>query len=549
MSRINCIAAAVVALAGTATAKPYRTIDGSGNNLADGTRGAVHTHQSRIGGAHYTDGFGGMINRGNPRAISNAVGTQTAAGNTRDLSSMFWQWGQFIDHDLVLTETGAEFSPMFAPAGDPEFAAGEMLPFTRSLFDNGVGAPRDFQNSITHWLDGSMVYGSDAVRATTMRELSGGRMLTDGDMLIRNTANLAVANDTGVFANTDMFLAGDVRATEQTGLAAMHTLFVREHNRWADRLSNELDLTGLTTAQADEYIYQTARKIVGAEVQKITYSDWLPAFMGPQSLGSYGGYDDSVDPTISVEFSTAAFRFGHTMLNEELKRYNADGTDFAGGHLSLRDAFFDPTTMDTADEMDAILRGLAWQEANEFDTQVVDSARSFLFGPPGAGGLDLLSANINRGRDHGLGSYNEIRVDMGLAPAADFLDLTGGDAVLAAALQSIYTDVNDVDAIIGMLAEEKLAGASVGETVALILRDQFERLRDGDRFFYLNDLGGVNADIAPYLAEIEATTLGDIMALNTGADNLQFNVFFVPAPASASLMALGGLLATRRRRA
>ena len=551
MSSIHWTAAAVVAFAGTASAQPYRTIDGTDNNATNTAWGAAETHQLRLGPAQYTDGLGGMIDRGNPRVISNAVGTQGATGNSRGLSSMFWQWGQFIDHDLVLTEGGGEFAPMFAPAGDPVFQPGEMIAFGRSGFGDGVAGPRTFDNGITHWLDGSMVYGSDSTRANTMRAMSGGKMRMDGDMLLRNTADLPVANDSGIYANTDLFLAGDVRATEQTGLAGMHTVFVREHNRWADRLANDLDLSGLSDSEADELIYQTARKIVGAQIQKITYEDWLPAFMGGQNVSSYAGYNDTVDPGISLEFSTAAFRFGHTMLNEQLKRYNSDGSDYAGGHLTLRDAFFDPTTMDSSDELDSIMRGLAWQEANEFDTQVVDSARSFLFGAPGSGGLDLLSANINRGRDHGLGSYNQIRVDLGLAPAADFLDITGGDAVLAAALQSVYASVDDVDAIIGMLAEEKLAGASVGETVAVILRDQFERLRDGDQFFYLNGLGagGVNEDIAPYLAEIQSTTLSDILAFNTGADNLQFDVFFVPTPASASLLAMGGLLAARRRRA
>lgn len=541
---LSTMAASGLALSATAQ---VRSIDGTGNNLSDSAMGAVHTDQIRLMAAQYTDGVGGMINRGNPRGISNAVGTQNQAGNSIDLSSMFWQWGQFIDHDLALTEggTNGEFAPIIAPAGDPVFSPGTIIPFTRSGFTDGVSTPRSFSNAVTHWLDGSMIYGSDAVREAAMRDFNGGRMAVGPDnTMIRNTANLAVGNDTDLFDDTEMFLAGDVRATEQTGLAAMHNVFVLEHNRWADRLSNDLDLSGLSASEADELVYQTARKIVGAQVQKITYEDWLPAMLGGDGVGSYQGYDAGVDATISLEFSTAAFRFGHTMLNENLLRLNADGTEFAGGHLTLRDAFFDPTTLDSAEELDAVLRGLVAQEANEFDMQVVDSVRSFLFGPPGssAGGLDLLAANIQRGRDHGLGSYNQIRVAMGLDAAESFLDLAGGDADVAAQLASVYASVDDVDAIIGMLAEEKIDGAAVGETVSAIVGEQFIRLRDGDRFFYLND-----ADLAPYLDEINSLTLGDILSLNTGAD-FTGNVFFVPAPASAGLLGLGGLVAMRRRR-
>lgn len=522
-----------------------RTIDGSGNNVGNASMGAAHTDQIRLGSAHYTDGLGGMIDRGNPRVISNAVSTQTRTGNDQGLSSMFWQWGQFLDHDLVLTETGAEFAPIFAPAGDPAFAPGEMIPFTRSIHGGGVAGPRTFPNGITHYLDGSMVYGSDNTRADAMRTMSGGRMTMGVDnMMMRNDADLHVANDSGLFDNTEMFLAGDIRATEQTGLAAMHTVFAREHNRWADRLAGDLDLTGLDAAQADELIYQTARKIVGAEIQKITYEEWLPAMLGGDGLGSYQGYDGNVDASVSVEFSTAAFRFGHTMINDQLLRLNADGTDFAGGHLGLLESFFNPETLDESVELDALLRGLAAQEANEFDTQVVDDARNFLFGAPGsgAGGLDLMSLNIQRGRDHGIGTYNDVRASMGLSEADDFLDITGGDVDIANQLASVYATVDDVDAIIGMFAEAKVDGAAAGETVSMIIADQFARLRDGDRFFYLNDL-----DLLPYLDEIEATTLGDILALNSDA-TFNGNVFYIPAPSGVALLGMGGLLASRRRR-
>ena len=56
-----------------------------------------------------------------------------------------------------------------------------------------------------------------------------------------------------------------------------------------------------------------------------------------------------------------------------------------------------------------VLRGLAAQVQQSVDTQIVPDVRNFLFGPPGAGGLDLASLNIQRGRDHGLSDYNSMR--------------------------------------------------------------------------------------------------------------------------------------------
>ena len=106
-----------------------------------------------------------------------------------------------------------------------------------------------------------------------------------------------------------LFVAGDVRANEQIGLIAMHTLFVREHNRLADIIADQdPDLSG------DE-IYQLARKIVGAQNQAVTFNEFLPLLLGPDAIGAYTGYDPSVDPAIASEFSAAAFRVGHTMLS------------------------------------------------------------------------------------------------------------------------------------------------------------------------------------------------------------------------------------------
>ena len=530
--------AAVVTACGTAQAQ-YRTIDGTGNNPTNTTWGSVGMKVKRHGDAAYADGIGAMIDRGNPRQLSNMLGTQTktANANARQLSSMFWQWGQFVDHDFALIGEGTESAPIAVPAGDPQFdpfnTGTKTIPFTRSAFVEGVSTPRQHQNELTHWIDGSMVYGSDTTRANALREFSGGRLLMDANgFMPKNTLGLPNAMST----SPNFFLGGDVRANEQTGLLGMHTVFVREHNHWADKIALQ------NPGMSDEEVYQRARKVVGAEIQSITYNQWLPSLLGNHGLSAYSGYDSNVNPHMSTEFTTAAFRFGHTMLNDELLRFDAKGNVLAGGHLSLAQSFFNPSLITEPGSLDAVMRGLAYQQANEIDTQVIDNVRNMLFGPPGAGGLDLLSLNIQRGRDHGLADYNSLREDMGLVKVTSFGEITS-DPTHAANLAAAYGSVDNIDPWIGLMSEDHLPGASVGETMAAIFVDQFFHLREGDFYFYLND-----PMLAGMIGEIEGTSLADILLRNTGINYLQGNIFVVPAPTSVGVLALGGLLAARRRR-
>ncbi|MEZ6318838.1 MAG: peroxidase family protein [Phycisphaerales bacterium] len=510
-----------------------RTADGWGNNLNDPTMGMAGRRKAarRTAGRRWQ----AMMDGPDARVISNAIGQQSRERNA-GLSAMFWQWGQFVDHDIVRTDGGGAFTPMFAPSGDPIFPTGAMIPFSRSAAGTDGSGVNAYQNQITAFIDGSGVYGSDDVRAAALRSFSGGHLATDASgFMTRNTVGLDNAND-GFLSNDTMFLAGDVRANEQAGLTAMHTVFVREHNLWADRLAAE------NPTWDDEQLYQAARKIVGAEIQSVTYNEWLPAMLGSGAVSDYAGYDSSVDSGISLEFSTAAFRFGHTMLNETLSRLNADGSTFAGGDLTLSQNFFNPDSITGDGALDALIRGMASQEAEELDTQVTGGVRNMLFGDPGMGGMDLLAANIMRGRDHGIGSFNDVREAFGLA-RLDGWDELSGDTDLLASLSALYSSVDELDAWVGLVAEDHMDGAIVGETLSAVLTDQFERLRAGDRFFYLNDDG-----LLPYLSEIESTTLGDILCRNTGIACFGGSVFYVPAPGAGALLGLAGVLASRRRR-
>ena len=309
-------------------------------------------------------------------------------------------------------------------------------------------------------------------------------------------------------------MAGDIRANENIELTSMHTLFVREHNYWADRIATE------NPDLSDEEIFQQARMIVIAEIQSITYNEFLPSLLGRDALSEYGGYDSTVNPTIATECSTAAYRFGHSTINEDVEFFGNDGRAVRD-EVELREAFFNPALLQETG-IDSILKYVASSQSEEIDLQVVDSLRNFLFGEPGQGGLDLVSLNIQRGRDHGLADYNAVREAYGLARVESFAEITS-DPAIQQTLADLYGSVDNIDLWVGGLAEDHVRGSSMGETFQRIVADQFERIRDGDRLWYENLFSGRE------LRRIDHTRLSDIIQQNTTITNLQDNVFFFRA--------------------
>jgi peroxidase len=500
----------------------FRSIDGSGNNLEHPGWGMAGVELLRLSSSDYADGLSAPAgpNRPGPRAISNAVVAQSGLiPNARGASDYIWQWGQFIDHDLDLTLTRLD-QPLNipVPTGDPFFdpfgTGTQVIGFNRSDYVTANGV-REQTNVITSYVDGSQVYGSDSARAIELRAWNGtGRLSSSaGDLLPFNLHGFMNSPDSN---NTSFFLAGDARANEQVGLCCMHTLFMREHNFWADTIH------ALLPALNDDQIYLTARAIVGAEIQSITYNEFLPILLGRDALAPYHGYRPQVNASVSTEFSTACYRVGHTMLGPVLPRLDNNNQPIAAGPLPLAGAFFNTTAIINDGGIDPVLRGLASERAQEIDSMLVDGVRNFLFGPPGAGGFDLASLNLQRGRDHGLPSYNQVRVAVGLSKLQSFTDPML-DPLAATRLASIYATIDDVDLWIGALSENHLPGAMVGPTVFTVLKDQFERARDGDRFWY-------QIYLPPVLVQlIERQKLSTIVRRNTSiANELQQNVFIAP---------------------
>src|SRR5262249_17071202 len=87
-------------------------------------------------------------------------------------------------------------------------------------------------------------------------------------------------------------------------------------------------------------------------------------------------------------------------------------------------------------------------------------------------------------------------------------------------LQQLYGNVDNIDLWVGGLAEDHVAGGSVGPLFQQIIATQFEHIRDGDRLWFENLFSGPALDI------LEHTTLADVIARNTVNNDLQSNVFF-----------------------
>lgn len=395
----------------------------------------------------------------------------------RALSEMTTFFGQFVDHTIVATTTDkAQPMPIPIPHDDPimaNFSKGE-LPFFRSV--RVRVRTRDMtqtpSNTLTSVIDLASVYGASKERCDVLRAPQGGLMRTGtGDTLPLNKRKLNNAPRSG----PEFFLAGDHRANEHPILTALHTVFLREHNSIARELKR------MYPGWENEKLFQNARKINGAQMQKIVFEQWYPAITG-KKLRKYKGFKPSIDPTVSLTFSTAGFRVGHTMVGNRVNRRGKGNVNLPS--FSLTETFFRSATEMTNNGIEVFIRGAISNRAQNIDLKVHDALRNFLFtGIEGEEGLDLIAMNIQRGRDHALPTFNALRVQFGIPKAVTFDQITKIKNVQSA-LQNVYKSAGLVEAWPGLVAEDHEAGSSMGPTMLALWRREFSRLRDGDSFYY-----------------------------------------------------------------
>lgn len=542
----------------------YRTLDGTCNNLRDPMMGASLSPLLRLRPPRYENNFnlpvGWNVNKlyngvkmPSPRVVSvQIISTQNVTPDEL-YTHMLMQWGQFIDHDLDFVPTAvshARFSdgrfcndtcqnnsPCFAiPVADddPRVRRHRCIGFVRSSAMCGSGATSVFFNDViqreqlnllTSFIDASNVYGSSEDDARNLRDFTSNRGLLRAGIVMPSSSgkpllppNQGEFVDCQIDANTahvPCFQAGDHRVNEQLGLLAMHTIWFREHNRIAG------ELLRLNAHWDGDIIYHEARKIVGAMMQHITYEHWLPKILGPsgtRSLGSYKGYDPTVDARIANEFAAAAFRFGHTLINPVLSRLNESFQPIREGNLPLHKAFFAPFRIVEEGGIDPVVRGLFGVAAKRpVPGQFLNSELTeHLFTLAHEVAQDLAALNLQRGRDHGLQNYNEYRKHCGLKVAITFDDFQDEikSVEVRKRLQEVYKHPNNVELFVGGIAEDVVDGGRIGPTFICLIADQFKRLRDGDRFWYEN--AGVFTP--SQLIELKQTSLARVICDNS--DNI-----------------------------
>jgi hypothetical protein len=628
MRTIVATAITALALAGAAGAAgppqlqqfQIRSLDGSGNNVQHPDWGKSGTQYVRAAPANFEDGISQPVSGPSARSISNRIFNDVGQNlfSENGSTQWVWTWGQFLDHTFGLrNETPAENMPIPFDKNDPlESFTDDLgqIDFARTPAAPGTGTsrqnPRQQINTVPSFIDGFPIYGGTNARLEWLRTGPvDGNMANNGATLLmtpdgylpRATArgNAATAPAMDIFGaqtseDSSVVVSGDVRANENVALTAVHTLFAREHNR----------LVGLLPANLpNELKFQIARRVVGAEEQYITYNEFLPA-VGIH-LPAYRGYDPNVNPSLSTEFATVGYRV-HSMVHGDfdidvpagtyspslLATFEAEGivvTTGANGDqevtVPLTLAFGNPNLLQQIGE-GPLLASLAENSQYKNDEQIDNSMRSTLFQIPKPGATqpcgtpivnpdcfndvsDLGAIDVQRGRDHGIPSYNDLRRAYGLPPVRSFTQITGEstdqlprgltinspaildfvklfdingnplplgnqeDAVvgirrstLAARLKAIYGDVNNVDAFVGMVSEKHVPGTEFGPLQLAMWTKQFEALRDGDRFFYAND---------PVLDVIRRTvgldyrvTLSQLIKLDAG-ESLQPNVFKLPS--------------------
>lgn len=522
------IALALSAVCHLAIGQDNRSIDSRGNNLSNPTLGASGDLFVRATSPAFADGISEPNLAGpNPRVVSNELFAQEAHINdSRALSDFTWAFAQFLKHEIshMALNSDEMLTNIIAPIGDGFFSSGYVVETKRATAapNTGISTPREYINDVTAFVDGSAIYGSDADRASWLRSNEDGKLkMSEGGLLPWNTMDGDYNSDVDPTAPHMLdeahqmeryFVAGDIRANENPLLLAIHTLFVREHNRMCD------ELVRLHPQWNDERIYQRARKLVGALLQSITYNEWLPT-LGLQ-VPRYTGYRSDADPRIMNVFAVAAFQLSSTLVNNDVVRMDYDGSEMVQGNIALGEAFYNPQTILYVGGIDAYIKGMATQVQQDLDSKMIDAVRNFDYGSSDKEGTDRAAVTINKGRDIGLPSYNQVRVDLGLPTYRSFDNLTT-DTEARQTLQSLYGSVSNCDAWVGMLAEDHLPNSMFGQLTGLIIERQFQTLRDGDRYYYLNDDLLTPEDIEM----IEGTTMSDLVLRNTGINLMQDNVF------------------------
>ncbi len=181
----------------------------------------------------------------------------------------------------------------------------------------------------------------------------------------------------------------------------------------------------------------------------------------------------------------------------------------------------------TGESVEEVILGLASQLSEREDSVLCSDVRNNLFGPMEFSRRDLAALNIMRGRDNGLPDYNTVRKCHGLPMVTDWAEInpelnrTNPEAFVK--LQELYGDLDNVDLYVGGMLESV---DGPGPLFTKIIKEQFERLRDADRFWFENkELGLFTEEEMEYFRNLK---LSDVIRQTTAIEegDVQAKVFF-----------------------
>ncbi|KRY72255.1 Peroxidase mlt-7, partial [Trichinella pseudospiralis] len=494
----------------------YRTLDGTCNNLRSPLVGAAGTAFNRILPAVYEDGIGTPISirpgsRPSAREATRFLLSSpqlVTSGNSLFTTSAKHLCFQQIDVALLKQSTQDldvfDHRVVYFSPDQVLYVELHLVDLSKLLSQHSLGAQskREQVNENTAFLDGSAIYSSSLPDSLRLKDSKTGMMR----FTFFNNHVMPPFNPHTCFGPNNCnanFDIGDNRASIFIALVGVHTVFLREHNRIAEQF------LAMNPTWSVERVFQETRKLIGAMIQAITYKEWLPKILGIRYnslMGNYTGYNPNVNPSIINEFTTAAMRFGHGMITEFYERVDEHGKFIPHAKLRFDQGVLKPAKLLFEGGIEPVIRGLLMMEVKK-PQRVTTSVTENMFGS-----TDLASTNVQRGRDHGLASYNEYREFCGLKKARTFDELSDEilDPNLRNNLQQSYKHTDHIDLYVGGLIEEPVIDGLVGPTFACLIAEQFRRLRDGDRFFYQNP----EIFRPDQLAEIEKVSMSKLLCEN-----------------------------------
>lgn len=523
--------------------------DGWYNNLADHDRGAVDAALVRLFPAQYMDGV--YLPRQephmpNPRQISNiAMSGQSGLMSYRNRSVLSVAFGYHVWSEISESRRPGcppEFMHIKVQKEDPVFGSNSsqpvLLQFQRAEWDPSTGNspnnPRTQVNHVTAWIDGSSIYGWSSSWCDALRVFSGG-LLESGssqDMPRRSSSGYpmwSAPDPSTISGSQELYEFGNAWGNENIFTVTEGIIWFRYHNYLASKLHKE------HPSWSDEELFQNARKRVIAIFQNIAFYEWLPAYLGIP-VTSYPGYQKYVDPGISAEFEAAAVRFGLTLAPPGVYKRNrtchyksAENNDASKSPgLRLCNTFWnrDNRNLQSSQDVDELIMGMASQIAEREDNIIVEDLRDYMYGPMRFSRSDAVALTIQRGRDFGLPSYNQIRESLNMRPVNSWDEINPklNNTQLLRELAELYeNDISRLDLFVGGLLESQ---GGPGPVFSTIILDQFERIRNADRFWFENKQNGLFTE-----EEIQAilnTTFHDVLLDVTSAEegDIQKNVFF-----------------------